>query len=312
MRILFLNRTHDLLPQGLRAMGHEIIENLTDDYEQIRAQISDYEGIVFRSRINIDRDFLDAAQHLRFIARAGAGLEHIDTDYAKSVGIPILSSPEGSRDAVGEHALGMLLGLVHHLSRADRQVRGGQWIREGNRGTELRNKTVGIIGYGNMGQSFARKISGLGVRTIAYDKFRIAYGDDYATEVSLRTLFQEADIVSLHIPYLAENHYFVDDTFLSQFAKPIFLVNTARGIVLNTADLVQHLKAGTVLGAALDVLEYEEGSFQQMSLKNLPPAFQYLVEADNVVLAPHIAGWSVESRKGHAAVLLDKIRTLLG
>ncbi|MFK7935619.1 MAG: NAD(P)-dependent oxidoreductase [Saprospiraceae bacterium] len=311
MRILFLNQTHTVLPDGLRALGHEIIENITDDYHSVKSQISDYQGIVFRSRIDVDREFLDAARHLKFIARAGAGLEHIDTNYAAQIGVPILSSPEGSSDAVGEHALGMLLGLVHNLTRADRQVRAGEWIREGNRGIELGGKTVGIIGYGNMGKSFARKISGLGVKTIAYDKFKINYGDDFAQAVDLPTIFEEADIVSLHIPYLPENHHFVNAAFLAAFKKPIFIVNTARGIVLNTADLVQHLQAGTVRGAALDVLEYEESSFQKMSLDNMPAPFQYLKKADNVVLAPHIAGWSVESRKGHAEVLLRKIKEII-
>lgn len=311
MRILFLNKTHRVLPTELEQLGHEITYNTSDDYATIKAQIAGYDGIVFRSRINIDREFLDAARHLKFIARAGAGLEHIATEYAAEIGIPILSSPAGSSDAVGEHALGMLLGLVHNLSRADRQVRNGEWIREGNRGVELRGKTVGIIGYGNMGKSFARKISGLGVTTIAYDKFKTNYGDAYATAVDLPTLFELADVISLHIPYLPENHYFVDNNFLASFQKPIFLVNTARGIVLNTADLVQHLKAGTVRGAALDVLEYEESSFQRMKLAHLPAPFQYLIAADNVVLAPHIAGWSVESRRGHAEVLLKKILQII-
>lgn len=310
MRILFLNRTHSILPKGLKEAGHEIVENLTDDYQVIKSIICDYQGIVFRSRISIDREFLDAAKHLKFIARAGAGLEHIDTDYATELGVPILASPEGSSDAVGEHALGMLLGLMHNLTRADRQVRNGQWIREGNRGVEMRGKTVGIIGYGNMGKSFARKISGLGVTTIAYDKFKTNYVDEFAQEVDLSELQKRADIISLHIPYLPENHYFVNDTFLKQCHKPIYLVNTARGIVLNTSDLVEHLKTGTVLGAALDVLEYEESSFQKMKLDNLPAPFQYLKNAENVVLAPHIGGWSVESKQGHAEVLLRKILNL--
>lgn len=311
MKILFLNRTHSILPERLRAAGHEIVENLEDDKELIEQQLFDYQGVVMRSRVAVDKKFLDAGKQLKFIARAGAGLEHIDLDYAREKGITILSSPEGSRDAVGEHALGMLLGLMHNLSRADRQVRNGEWIREGNRGIEIGGKTIGIIGYGNMGQAFARKVSGFGVCTLAYDKFKSNYGDAFAKAVDLETIFEESDIVSFHIPYLPENHLLVNDTYLSRFKKPIFLVNTARGVILDTADLVTHLKKGSVRGAALDVLEYEESSFQKMNLKDLPAPFQYLIKADNVVLAPHIAGWSVESRKGHATVLADKIDLLL-
>lgn len=311
MKILFLNRTHSILPERLRAAGHEVVENLQDNKAVIEQHLSDYQGVVMRSRVTVDKQFLDAGKHLKFIARAGAGLEHIDLGYAKEQGVTILSSPEGSRDAVGEHAIGMLLGLMHNLTRADREVRNGKWIREGNRGVEVGGKTVGIIGYGNMGQAFARKISGFGVRTIAYDKFKSNYGDEFAEAVDLETIFAESDIVSFHIPYLSENHLLVNNTYLSRFKKPIFLVNTARGIILDTADLVAHLEKGSVRGAALDVLEYEESSFQKMNLKDLPAPFQYLIKADNVVLAPHIAGWSVESRKGHATVLADKILNML-
>lgn len=310
-KILFINQSHPVLTDYLEAHGYECVLNLTDDKATIEKNIQDYMGVVIRSRINIDKTFIDKATNLKFIGREGAGLEHIDVDYAESKGIKILSTPEGSRDAVGEHALGMLLGLIHHLSRADRQVRNGQWIREGNRGVEIKGKTVGIIGYGNMGQSFARKISGFEAKVLAYDKFKKNYGDRFAEKVSLEQLFAEADIISLHIPFLPENYHFVNDAFINCFQKNIYIVNTARGTVLNTADLVKNLKSGKVLGAALDVLEYEESTFQFMNLDHMPAPFEYLIQSDRVVLAPHIAGWSVESKKGHSSALAQKIIQLL-
>lgn len=306
-KVLFINQSHPILIDQLEAFGYECVLNLSDDKATIEETINEYVGIVIRSRINIDKQLIDKAIQLQFIGREGAGVEHIDVEYAESKNIRVLTTPEGSRDAVGEHALGMLLGLIHHLSRADRQVRAGKWIREGNRGVEIKGKTIGIIGYGNMGQSFARKVSGFEAKVLAYDKFKTDYGDDFAEEASLERLFAEADIISLHIPFLEENYHFVNDAFIRSFAKNIYLVNTARGTVLNTEDLVQHLKTGKVLGAALDVLEYEESTFQFMCLENMPAPFEYLIQADNVVLAPHIAGWSVESKKKHSKVLGEKI-----
>lgn len=310
-KILFINQSHPVLTDHLEAFGYECVLNLTDDKATIEKTIDQYIGIVIRSRINIDKTLIDKAINLKFIGREGAGVEHIDVDYAERKGIKVLTTPAGSRDAVGEHALGMLLGLIHHLSRADRQVRNGQWIREGNRGVEVKGKTVGIIGYGNMGQSFARKISGFETKVLAYDKFKTNYGDRFAEEASLEELFTEADIISLHIPFLKENYHFVNDVFINNFKKNIYIVNTARGTVLNTKDLVKNLKSGKVLGAALDVLEYEESTFQFMDLTEMPPPFKYLIQADNVVLAPHIAGWSVESKKGHSSLLAQQIIQLL-
>jgi D-3-phosphoglycerate dehydrogenase / 2-oxoglutarate reductase len=204
--------------------------------------------------------------------------------------------------------MGLLLSLLNNLSRADRQIRQGQWVREGNRGVELKGKTVGILGYGNMGSAFARKLQGFEARVIAYDKFKTGYGDAFAQEVSLEQLWQEADILSIHIPYSASNHYFIDEAFLARFRKPIYLLNTARGLVLKTSALVGALRSGRVPGAALDVLEYEETSFDEIHAGEHMP---YLLQADNVVLSPHIAGWSFESKRGHAEVLAEKIKAIL-
>ncbi len=311
-KILFIDRSHPVLPERLKALGYDCHFHFDTPQEELERLLPDFFGIVMRSRISIDKDFIDKKGKLQFIAREGVGVEHIDVAYAESQGVTIINSPEGSRDTVGEHALGLLLALLNNIPRSDRQVRQGKWIREANRGIEIKGKTLGIIGYGNMGSSFARKISGFEAEVIAYDKFKTDYGDEFAKAVDLKTVFAESDIVSLHIPYLPENHHFVNDDFLQSFRKNIFLVNTARGLVLNTADLVKNMQSAKVLGAALDVLEYEETSFEGMKSQELPEPFHYLAQADNVVLAPHIAGWSFESKEKHGLVLAKKIEQQFG
>jgi D-3-phosphoglycerate dehydrogenase len=307
-KILLLNPSHPILKKKLTKAGFICHENFTDTKAQIEEIVQEYDGIILRSRINIDKTIIDNGKRLKFVAREGVGVEHIAVEYAEKQGISVITSPEGSRDTVGEHALGMLLALLNNLVRADVQIRKGKWEREANRGIEIKGKTVGILGYGNMGQSFAKKISGFEAKVIAYDKFKKDYGDEFAEEVSLEKLFAEADILSIHIPYQEGNYHFVNGDFLANFKKDIFIVNTARGLVLNTADLVDKMKSGQVRGAALDVLEYEEQSFDSWNFEDLPAPFHYLVEAENVVLAPHIAGWSFESKEGHARVLAEKIK----
>lgn len=309
-KILFIDRTHPYLPQRLNDLGFicETAYDLTKG--AIEKILPDYFGVVLRSRINIDKTFIDAGYNLAFVAREGVGTEHIDLEYATSKNLEVLISPEGSRDTVAEHTLGLLLCLLNNLSRADAQVRRGEWVREGNRGLEIKGKTVGILGYGHMGSAFAQRLAGFEARVIAYDKYKENYGDQYAEAVDLQTLFSETDILSIHIPYSPANHYFIDDAFLRRFNKPVFLINTARGLVLNTADLVRYLQSGQVRGAALDVLEYEESSFEKIAAGDLPAPFQYLRQSGNVVLSPHIAGWSFESKLGHARVLAEKIENL--
>lgn len=309
-KILFINKATPVIEEQLKAIGFVCEYDYESTKETLQSKINEYFGIVMRSRIIIDRKFIDAASNLHFIAREGAGIEHIDTGYAKEKGIQIITSPEGSRDTVGEHAMGLLLGLMNNLMRADREIRTGKWEREGNRGLEIKGKTVGILGYGNMGSAFAKRLKGFDCKVIAYDKFKENYGDENAQAVDLDTLFHESDILSLHIPFQEGNYHFVDDAFLSAFRKPIYLVNTARGTVLKTADLVKNLRSGKVLGAALDVLEYEDQSFEFMNLEQMPNDFKYLTQADNVVLSPHIAGWSQESKIGHPTVLAKKIKEM--
>lgn len=306
-KVIFIDEPHPFLSRRLPALGFDCRFLYQAGREEILAQLYDCYGVVVRSRIRIDRAFLECAPELAFVARLGVGVEHIDLDYAAQRGIAVLTSPEGSRDTVAEHALGMLLMLMNHLGRADRQVRNGQWIRAGNRATELKGKTMGILGYGNMGTAFARRLAGFEVRTIAYDKYKSNYGDAFAEAVDLHTLWAESDVLSIHIPYMPSNHHFINGAFLDAFSKPIYLVNTARGTVLNTADLVQAMESGKVLGAALDVIEYEEMSFEALRPLELPEPFQYLMRSDRTVLAPHIAGWSFESNEGHARVLAEKI-----
>ena len=307
-KVLFINNAHPVLEQELTRLGFDCELDEQSTKEQIESKIHNYFGVVIRSRIGVDRSFLDKAVNLSFVAREGVGTEHIDLEYAAQKGITVITSPEGSRDAVGEHAVGMLLSLMANLTKADRQIRNGQWLREENRAYEIKGKTVGILGYGNMGRAFAQRLKGFEAEVIAYDKYLENYGDEHAEAVTLEELFERSDMLSLHIPYMPSNHHFVDGAFIRNFKKDIFIVNTARGLVLETAALVDNMKSGKVLGAALDVLEYEEMSFEFLDLDSLPEPFQYLRNSERVVLTPHIGGWSFESKKGHAEVLAEKIK----
>ena len=310
IKILHIDSNNPILWQQLEEAGFTNEADYTSSKAEIEAKIADYNGIVIRSRFDIDRQFLDKAENLRFIARVGAGLESIDCDYAEQKGIALIAAPEGNRNAVGEQALGMLLSLFNNLNRADRQIREGKWIREGNRGHELDGKTVGIIGYGNMGKAFAKKLRGFDTEVLCYD-IKPGVGDENATQVTLEELQQKADVVSLHTPWTPQTNKMVNAEFINAFAKPFWLVNTARGKSIVTADLAEALQNRKILGAALDVLEYEKSSFENLFTDGgIPPAFQYLLDADNVLLSPHIAGWTFESHEKLAQVIVDKIKEL--
>jgi len=310
-KILLTNKgIHPYLPKTLSTLGFEVIFDYTSSKKVIEQKINQFYGVVMKSRFKADKAFFKKAKHLKFLARVGVGFEHIDVAYAKKKGIEIILSPEGSRDAVGEHSMGLLLCLLNNLSKGDREIRAGEWNREPNRGVELKGKTVGIIGFGNMGQAMAKRLLGFGVKVMAYDKYKKGFSKKYAMEVSLKTLHQESDIISIHIPYDEANHYFIDKAFLNKFKKPIFVINTARGLVLNTKDLVKAMKKGKVLGAGLDVLEYEEQSFEAFKGDELPKPFQYLIQSDRVVLSPHIGGWTMESKLKHAQTIVKKIQAL--
>lgn len=310
IKILHLDSNHPLLWQQLEEAGFNNEQDFTSTKEEVEAKIQNYHGIVIRSRFKIDRAFIDKATNLRFIARVGAGLESIDCDYAISKGIHLIAAPEGNKNAVGEHALGMLLSLMNKLNRADRLVREGKWIREGNRGYEIEHKTIGIIGYGNMGKSFAKKLQGFDVEVLCYD-IQENVGDQNATQVSLKVIQEKADVLSLHIPWTPETDKMVNAEFINSFVKPFWFINTSRGKNVVTADLVDALKTGKILGAALDVLEYEKLSFENLFIDTeKPAAFKYLLEAENVLLTPHIAGWTYESHEKLAQTIVDKLKTI--
>ena len=310
MKILHLDTNHPLLINQLNAMGFQNDEDYTSSKTEIESKIATYDGLIIRSRFGIDKTFLDAAKQLKFIGRLGAGLENIDGDYAQEKGVELLAAPEGNRNAVGEHALGMLLSLFNKLNKADREVRSGKWLREANRGVELDGKTVGIIGYGNMGKAFAKKLRGFGVTVLCYD-IKAHVGDKNAKQVTLEEFCERVDVVSLHTPQTPLTMGMINTNFISAFKKPFWFINTARGKSVVTQDLVAALKSGKILGAGLDVLEYEKSSFEDMFTSTMPEAFQYLIGADNVLLTPHIAGWTIESKEKLAQTIVDKIKNFL-
>lgn len=305
MKVLFLDTAHDVIRQELEAAGHECQQ--WDGATTLPAIAATYEGFIVRSKVKIDREVLDAAVKLKFIGRVGAGLENIDVEYAREKGVKIYNSPEGNRDAVGEHALGMLLALMNKLLIADDEVRRGIWLREENRGSEIKGKTVGIIGYGNMGTAFAQRLQGFDCRVIAYDKYKSGFGNSLVEEVDYDTIFRDTDILSLHVPLSDDTRMLVNTGYLSRFKKPLWLINTARGPVVDTAALLSAIETGRIKGAALDVLEFEKFSFEKLDFDQLPPTFKKLVQSNKVILSPHVAGWTHESKYKLGKVLVDKI-----
>lgn len=309
IKILHLDTNHPLLWEQLKKEGFQNEADYTSTKEAVESKIENYHGIVIRSRFKIDKTFIDKAKNLQFIARVGAGLESIDCEYAESKNIKLIAAPEGNASAVGEHALGMILSLFNKLNNADKEVKSGQWNRESNRGTELDGKTIGIIGYGNMGKSFAKKLRGFEVEVLCYDILPNK-GDENAKQVSLQEIQQKADVLSLHIPWTPETDKMVNTSFINQFSKPFWLINTARGKSVVTTDLVSALQSGKILGVGLDVLEYEKLSFETLFEGEKPEAFDYLLQAQNVILTPHIAGWTLESKEKLAQVIVAKILNL--
>ena len=303
MKILFIDIVHPLLKQELEKENHICDTAYNKNKTEIEKIISNYHGIIIRSRFKINKQFIDCGSNLKFIARAGSGLENIDIDYAESKKIQCYNAAKGNRQAVAEHALGMLLSLFNNLNKADLEVRNGVWAREENRGVELAGKTVGIIGYGNNGSAFAKALKGFNVKILAYDKYLC----NYPQESSMESIYQKADIVSLHIPLTKETTYLVNDNFINSFEKDIYFINTARGKCTNTKDLVTALENGKIKGACLDVLEYEKTSFENLSQEGFTNDMQYLINSKNTILTPHIAGWTKESNVKIAKVLLNKL-----
>lgn len=306
MNVLFLDSVHEELEVMLSQAGFNCEHDYSHPKSEILKKLEHVNGLVIRSRIPIDRDLLKAAPNLKFIARAGAGLENIDLDEAAKLQIKVFSVPEANRDAVGEHALGMLLMLLNHLKRADAEVRNGIWRRAENRGIELKNKTLGIIGFGQMGSAFAEKLSGLGCRILAYDKYHQLMPASVKA-VNLSEIQNECDIISFHVPLTPETHYYLNDEFIKNCKKQVVIINTARGKVIDTAALVRGLKSEKVLGACLDVLEYEGKSFESLELEKTPETLRFLLESEKVILSPHIAGWTHESHFKLSRLLGEKI-----
>jgi D-3-phosphoglycerate dehydrogenase len=304
MRILLLDKNHPLITEQLSANNCILEEDFTSSYDEICQKIENYEGVIIRSRIPLDKNFLEKGRNLKFIARVGAGMENIDIPVAEKLGIQLINSPEGNRDSVAEHVVGMLLILMNRLFIASQEVKNGIWLREENRGDELLGKTVGLIGYGNMGKATAKRLSGFGC-TIIFHDILPGLSDEYATQVSLEELKEQAEVLSLHIPLTEATSYLINESFISDMKNDFYLVNTARGKNIETKSLVNALQSGKVKGACLDVLEYEKSSFENLEIEN--EELQYLLHSEKVIVTPHIAGWTHQSKKKLAQVIVDKI-----
>ena len=304
MKFLLLDKNHPLITKQLSEKGFVLEEDFSSSYEQVLEKIHLYEGIIIRSRIPLDAHFLEKAKNLKFIARVGAGMENIDIAKAQELDIKLINSPEGNKDAVAEHVIGTLLVLMNRLFISSNEVKKGIWLREENRGEEILGKTFGIIGYGNMGKAVAKRLSGFGCKTIFYD-IKPNLSDEFATQVSLQELQENADILSLHTPLTEDTLYMIDEEFISKMKKNFYFINTARGKNLKTSALVNALKSGKIKGACLDVLEYEKTSFENLETKN--EDLEYLLNSEKAIITPHIAGWTHESKIKLAQVIVDKI-----
>jgi D-3-phosphoglycerate dehydrogenase len=310
MKILHLDSNHPLLIKQLNTHGLSNEEDYTSSKPEIEAKIHKYDGLIIRSRFPIDATFLSKATALKFIGRVGAGLENIDCEFAQRKGIALIAAPEGNKNAVGEHALGMLLSLFNKLNKGDKEVRQGKWLREDNRGIELDGKTVALIGYGNMGKSFAKKLKGFDVNVLCFD-LKSDVSDANCSQTTLKKIQEKADVLSIHTPQTTATKQFINKAFINGFKKSFWLINTARGSAVVTSDLVDALKSNKILGAALDVLEYENSSFEHLFSENIAPdAFKYLIQSNKVLLSPHIAGWTTESYEKLAQTVVDKITAM--
>ena len=309
MKILHIDSNHPTLISTLKNNGYINDLDISSSKEEIIKIIKDYDGLILRSRFKIDKDFIDNASNLKFIARVGSGLENIDCNYAKSKNIEVISSPEGNSNAVGEHAMGLLLSLLNNINTSSNQVKEGLWFREKNRGFEIEGKTVAILGMGNTGKSFAKKISSFNCKVFFYD-IDEKIKSKYAKKSSLDFLYKNADIVSLHLPYTIKNTDLFNKEFIQKFDKPFWLINTSRGKIVNTPDLVDALNEKKILGAGLDVIDIESSSFNNIE-KGLNPYFNELINLKNVIITPHIAGWTFESNVKLSQIIIDKIKSLL-
>ena len=311
MKILFADSNHSVLHETLIHLGFECDLLWDKSATELITILPNYDGLVIRSKFKITKHIIDNCPKLKCIGRVGAGMENIDVSYANQKNISCVSAPEGNKDALGEHAVAMLLMLLNNLKKADAEVRKGIWLRAENRGIEIKDKTIGIIGYGNMGESFAKKLSGFGCKILVFDKYKTDFGSSHVIETTLENIFEECDVLSLHVPLTEETEYMVNADFINRFKKNIFIINTARGKCLNTANLVSALKTGKVLGACLDVSEYESVSFEQLDNNEIPEPLNYLIHSDKVILTPHIGGWTHESNFKMSKLIAEKMAKVL-
>lgn len=306
-KVIFIDSVHPILFERLEEAGYDCDWKDHLKRSEILEILPQYTGAVIRSKFKFDQEVFEQSPQLKWIARSGAGMENIDQAIANTKGIKCFNSPEGNRDAVAEHCLMMILSLFNHLKRSDQQVRQALWKREENRGLELKGKTIGILGYGFMGEAFAKRLIGFDVNCIAYDKYKSDYSSKFVKAVDLDTLFETVDVLSIHLPLTEETTGIINESFINRFKKPFYLINTARGKNIVTKDLMNGLKSNKILGACLDVLEYESESFEHLKSKSLPQDFQYLIDSEKVLLTPHVAGWTTESYFKLSNVLADKI-----
>jgi D-3-phosphoglycerate dehydrogenase len=300
--ILIVDDIHPIFIEKAEALGYTCDYQPTIKATEALEIIDNYAGLVIRSKFNVDRKVIDLATNLRFVCRAGAGMDNIDEAYAEEKGIKLINAPEGNMDAVGEHAVGLLLALMNNFRNSNLQIRDGIWDREGNRGYELKGRTVGIIGYGFMGKSFAKKLSGFEVNVIAYDKYKTGFSDQYAREVSMEEIVKHSDVLSLHIPLTAETDGLVNEEYLFHFKKPIFFINTSRGKTAKVRAVLDAVKTGKILGAGLDVLEVEK--FPTLAEQEW---FDDLKSLGRILLTPHIAGWTFDSYRKISEVMAEKL-----
>jgi len=309
-KVLILDQPDPFLPHFLVENGFTVTIDTASDFNDLKSSLAGYQGVILRSRWTLDPLFFEAASQLLFVGRLGVGTEHIDAREVIKNGIRLFTTPEGSKDTVAEHTLGLILMLLNKLGKADREIRRHIWDRNTNKAVELKGKKVGILGFGNMGRAVAQRLSGFEADILCYDLLKISGLPGYVRQVEENLFLTETEILTIHIPLNKANTFLIDYDYLKRFKKDLFIINTARGGVLETDGLVRHLKEGKVKGAALDVLEYEEQSFNSLDIGSLPAAFQYLKNAENVVLNPHLAGLSNESFSRHSRVMAQKIANL--
>ena len=310
MKVLHIEENHPSLTKGLDLLGFQNDLAFNDSLPEVLAKIDAYDGLILRSKFKIDKTFIMHAKNLKFIGRVGAGIENIDVQAVKNRNIYLINAPEGNRNAVGEHCVGMLLGLMNNLKAGHESIQAGQWDRDGHRGWELSGRTIGIIGYGNTGKSFAQRVSGFDVSTLCYDILDNV-GDENALQVSMEELMTKSEVISIHTPHTPLTRGIIDYKFIEEMNHSFWLLNTARGSAVVTEDLVTGLQSGKIMGAGLDVLEYETRSFSSIfNDDKLPLALEYLIQAKNVILSPHVGGWTRESQIKLATTIVEKIKKI--